>query len=179
MIIFMGLAGSGKSTQGQLLAAHLHCPWISTGNLLREFNTDPAVKKRMLKGEILNDDTILAVLNAEFNRIDASHNEFILDGCPRSLKQARWLVDKVQKKELMITAIIHLEISRKVAKARLLARHRPDDHEAAIAERFSEYEKVIKPILDYFQEQDLSVHTIDGEKEAQDIAKSITKELKV
>jgi adenylate kinase family enzyme len=35
MIIFMGVAGAGKSIQGKLLAEKLNCSWVSTGELLR------------------------------------------------------------------------------------------------------------------------------------------------
>jgi adenylate kinase len=173
MIIFMGLAGSGKSTQGQLLAAHLHCPWISTGNLLREFNTNPKVQQRMLKGEIIDDQTTLSVVEAELKRVDAAHDECILDGLPRTLYQAQWLVRKAKSGDLRITAIIHLQTSREVAKKRLLARHRPDDNEGAIAERFSEYEKVIKPILDYLRSEGFVVRDIDGETSPEATAQAI------
>jgi adenylate kinase len=177
MIIFMGLAGSGKSTQGQLLAAHLHCPWISTGNLLRESNTDSAVRKKMLKGEIIDDQTTLSVIEAELTRIDASHDQCILDGSPRTLHQAQWLVDKAKKGELKITAIIHLQASKGTAKKRLLARHRPDDNEPAIAERFAEYEKVIKPIVEYLRSEGFKVHDINGEVSPENTALNIAKML--
>lgn len=175
MIIFMGLAGSGKSTQGQLLAAHLHCPWISTGNLLRQFNTDHKVQQRMLKGEMIDDETTLSVLEAELKRVDAAHNECILDGSPRTLRQAEWLVTKARKNDLKITAIIHLKASKNIAKKRLLARHRPDDNEPAIAERFAEYEKVIKPIVAYLRSEGFRVHDINGETSPEATAQAITK----
>jgi adenylate kinase len=179
MIIFMGLAGSGKTTQGQLLAAHLHCPWISTGNLLREFITSPKVKQKMLKGEIIDDHTTLKILDRELKRVDAKNNECILDGSPRSLFQAKWLADKSDSGQFKITAVIHLRTSKEVAKKRLLARHRPDDNEPAIAERFAEYDKVIKPILEYLESKGLKVHEIDGGGTTEDIAHSIDKALEI
>ena len=35
MIVFMGVAGSGKSVQGRMLADKLALPWLSTGEFLR------------------------------------------------------------------------------------------------------------------------------------------------
>ena len=35
MIIFMGVAGSGKSSQGRRLADERGLPWLSTGEFLR------------------------------------------------------------------------------------------------------------------------------------------------
>jgi adenylate kinase len=161
MIIFMGIAGSGKSTMGHLMAAHLHCPWISTGNLLRQ-KMDAATQAQMLKGEIISDEQTLEVLDEEFRRIGADSTQFVLDGSPRTMRQARWLVEKDRSGELKISAIIHLEISKEVAKQRLLARQRPDDHDAAIAERFREYDENIVPILKYLDEQGYKVHHIDS-----------------
>jgi adenylate kinase len=179
MIVFMGLAGSGKSTQGQLLAAHLHCPWLSTGGLLRQYNTDPKVQKKMLSGKVIDDRTVTSVVDAELRRIEAANNECILDGFPRSLAQAEWLADKIQKNQLKISAILHLQASKQTAKTRLLARHRPDDNEAAIAERFTEYDKVIKPIVDYFRSQGFEVHDINGESTPEETAEAITSALKL
>jgi len=177
MIIFLGLAGSGKSTQGQLLAAHLHCPWVSTGNLLREFNMDSAVQQRMLQGEIIDDETTLAVLEQELERLDAAHSECILDGTPRTLTQAEWLINKAASGELKISGLIHLKATTGTAKARLLARHRPDDTEKAIAERFAEYESTVKPIIDYMKKSGIAVFEVDADRQPEIIAIDIVQKL--
>jgi adenylate kinase len=176
MIVFMGVAGSGKSTMGQLLAAHLHCPWISTGNLLRQ-KMDSKTQSQMLRGEIVNDEQTLQVLDEEMQRIDASQSQFVLDGSPRTMRQAKWLVEKAKSGELKITAVIHLNISKDIAKKRLLSRKRPDDHEQAIAERFREYDEAILPIINYFTAQDFKVHEINGEQKPQQVETEIEKAL--
>jgi adenylate kinase len=178
MIIFMGLAGSGKSTMGQLLAAHLRCPWISTGHLLRS-SMDKDTQKQMLRGEIISDELTLGVLDEEFRRIGADHTQFILDGTPRTMRQAKWLVNKDQEGELKIKAIIHLDIDKKKAKQRLLSRRRPDDHEQAITERFREYDEAIKPILKYLTGEGYKVHEIDADQKPEQVEKDIEEALGV
>jgi len=175
----MGLAGSGKSTQGQILAAYMHCPWISTGNLLREHNFDPTVQKQMLAGEIISDEITLKVLDNELNRIKATTRECILDGTPRTINQAEWLVAKVKANQLKISAVIHLKISPENSKARLLSRQRPDDHEEAIDERFIEYETQVKPILRYLKDNQIKVFDIDGSQSLGNVASDIVKDLKI
>jgi adenylate kinase len=178
MIVFMGVAGSGKSTMGHLLAAHLHCPWISTGNLLRQ-NMDKETKSKMLRGEIISDDLTLAVLDAEFRRIGADRTQFVLDGTPRTMRQAKWLVEKDKSGELKLTAIIHLNSSKEIAKSRLLNRQRPDDHEQAITERFREYDNSIIPILDFLAGEGYKVHAIDAEQSPNKVEADIEKALGV
>ena len=176
MIIFMGLAGSGKSTMGQLLAAHLHCPWVSTGNLLRA-KMDQPTQAEMLKGKIINDEQTLTVLDEEFRRIGADHNQFVLDGTPRTRRQAEWLVEKDHAGELKITAVIHLNVNQATAKQRLLARQRPDDHEQAIAERFREYDEQIVPIIKYLTAGGYKVHEIDANQPPERVSADIQKVL--
>jgi adenylate kinase len=178
MIIFMGVAGSGKSTMGHLLAAHLHCPWVSTGNLLRQ-KMDAKTQQEMLRGKIISDDQTLEVLDEEFRRIGAAQNQFILDGSPRTMRQAQWLAEKAQAGELKITATIHLKVSLETAKQRLLARQRPDDHDQAIAERFREYESSVKPILDFLNKEGYKIHEINASQKPQEVAADIQKALGV
>jgi len=176
MIIFMGLAGSGKSTMGQLLAAHLQCPWISTGHLLRS-HMDKDTQKQMLRGEIISDEKTLTVLDEEFRRIGAHQKQFILDGTPRTMRQAQWLVNKDQTGELKITAVVHLVIDETKARERLLKRQRPDDHEQAIIERFSEYEKSIKPIVKYLTAEGYKVRDINADQKPQAVEEDIEQAL--
>jgi adenylate kinase len=176
MIIFMGLAGSGKSTMGHFLAAHLGCPWVSTGNLLRE-KMDAKTQAEMLQGKIVSDEQTLDVLNEEFRRIGAHNHQFVLDGSPRTMRQAQWLVQKSQSGELKITAVIHLNIDKDAAKERLLARRRPDDHEQAITERFSEYDEAIVPILDYLKSEGCKVHEINAAQPPHQVESDIAKAL--
>jgi adenylate kinase len=174
MIILIGMAGSGKSTQGQILAEHLKCPWISVGNVLRA-HVNGKYAKKLLAGELISDQELFPLLEKEFERIHAKSQEFILDGSPRTMEQAEWLVGKVKKHELKMTSVIHLNTNRDVAKARLLSRGRPDDHEKAINERFAEYEKVIIPILSYMQNQGFPIYEIDAEQPKEKVDQDIEK----
>jgi adenylate kinase len=178
MIILIGMAGTGKSTQGQILAKHLNCPWISVGNVLRAHVSGEYAKK-MLAGELISDSELFPLLAAEFKKIHAEREEFILDGSPRTMEQARWLCQKVKDGDLKMTAAVHLNAEQEVAKARLLARGRPDDYEGAINERFAEYEKVIIPILSYLQNQGFIIHEIDAEQPQEKVAADIERELKL
>lgn len=161
MIIVIGIAGAGKSTQGQLLAQRLNCPWLSVGQLLRQ-NMDEDHKRRMLAGEMVEDEQLIPILGAELKRLGADKNELILDGSPRTKNQAEWLAGKAKNGEVKMTAVIHLNASKQTVKDRLLKRGRPDDTEAAINQRLLEYDKTIVPILEYLRTQGFKIYDIDG-----------------
>lgn len=171
MIIFMGVAGSGKSMQGRMLADKLALPWLSTGEFLRMLISGER-RKDMIAGKLLGDQEIIALIRKIFSVVDVNH-EFVLDGFPRTIAQADWLLNQAKHGQLSVTAVIHLKASLDVVKERLLSRGRPDDNEAAIAARFEEYEQTIVPILDHFREAGVSIYEVDGELAAEKVHQQI------
>jgi adenylate kinase len=167
MIIFMGVAGSGKSMQGRLLADREALPWLSTGEFLRMLIAGEE-RRDMLAGKLLDDDEVITLVQKIFSVVDIEE-EFVLDGFPRTEGQADWLLNQVKYGQLSVTAVIHLTASEKVVMDRLLGRGRQDDHKEAISERFREYEEAIKPILAHFKEAGIPVHDIDGEQEPEKV----------
>ena len=176
MIIFMGVAGSGKSIQGRQLADELGLPWLSTGEFLRMLISGER-RKAMVKGKLLDDHEIIELVQKIFRLIDTKQ-EFILDGFPRTLAQADWLLNQVKHKQLHVTAVIHITANEAVVKDRLLTRGRQDDTAEAIDERFREYEEAIKPILDDFRKADVSVCDINGEQAVQNVHDDILAAIK-
>lgn len=176
MIIFMGVAGSGKSIQGRLLADELGLPWLSTGEFLRMLISGKR-RKEMLAGKLLEDQEIIALVQKIFNLID-TRQEFVLDGFPRTSKQADWLLNQVKHGQLTITAVIHLVASTDTVYARLLERGRQDDSKEAITERFKEYKETALPILEHFEKAGIPVCSVDGERSVPEIHESIKALLK-
>ena len=138
---------------------------------------DAATQAEMLQGKIIGDEHTINVLQEEFDRIGASHRQFILDGSPRTQFQAEWLIDKVKKGELKIDAVFHLMVSKEIAIKILLTRHRPDDHEEAIAERFREYDQQVVPIIKYLNSEGIKVHEISSEALPENIEVELEKVL--
>jgi len=171
LIIFTGVAGSGKSVQGKMLADHLGLPWLSTGEFLRMLISGER-RKDMLAGKLLGDKEIIALVQRIFNVIDTKH-EFILDGFPRTVAQADWLLNQVKHGQLAITGVVHLKATETAVKQRLLKRGRQDDTDTAIKERFTEYSETILPILEHFKAAGIPVHDIDAERSVDVVQNSI------
>ena len=162
MIIFMGVAGSGKSSQGRQLADEKGLPWLSTGEFLRMMIAGDK-RKDMLQGKLLGDEEIISMVQKIFAVVDTD-DEFILDGFPRTAAQADWLLSQVKYGQLHVTAVIHLEASEEVVSQRLLSRGRQDDTEEAIRERFNEYEQAVLPILQHFKDAGIKVIDVSADQ---------------
>lgn len=175
MIIFLGVAGSGKSVQGRLLADVRGYPWLSTGEFLRMLISGDR-RKEMLAGELLSDKEMIALVKKIFNVID-TREEFVLDGFPRTVKQAEWLLSEVEHGQLYVTAVFHLKADQTVVKKRLMSRGRPDDHAKAIAKRFTEYKRTTLPILKRFRDEGIPVFDVEAERSVERVHKQIIEQL--
>lgn len=171
MIIFMGVAGSGKSLQGKMLADELGLPWLSTGEFLRMLVSGEK-RKGMLAGHLMSDQEIIALVQKMFTIIDPK-KEFVLDGFPRTVGQADWLLNQVEHGQLDLSAVIHLTATESVVRARLKGRGRQDDHDEAITERFKEYEETARPIIERFKQANVPVHDINGEQEIAEVHNAV------
>lgn len=176
MIIFMGVAGSGKSVQGRRLADEMGYPWVSTGEFLRMLISGDR-RKDMLAGKLLEDSEIIALVGKIFTVVDIEKS-MVLDGFPRTVGQADWLLSQVKHDQIRVNCVVHLVASEEAVKQRLLGRGRQDDNSKAISERFKEYQHSIKPILEHFKEAGIAVYDIDGEQSEENVHQAIMKAVK-
>ena len=156
----MGVAGSGKSMQGRLLADEHGYAWISTGELLRILVTGKR-RREMLEGKLLSDNEMATMLDKVFDLIDVSE-EFVLDGFPRTMPQAEWLLDQAKRGRFNVDAVFNLVASEEVVRKRLQARGRQDDTDEAISRRFDEYQAVTRPILALLRNRGIPIYDIDA-----------------
>ena len=160
MIVFFGPAGAGKSVQGQMLAARMGWRWLSAGQLLRDTH-DEEVHEYLKTGKLVSHELVTRVMGEAIKRA-TSINQLILDGFPRMLEQAQWLIDTQPEHGRSIALVVVLEVPREELLKRLEIRGRADDTPEAIDERLSIYRKEMYPILNYLTEQNVPVVHIDG-----------------
>jgi adenylate kinase len=160
MIVFFGPAGAGKSVQGQILAARMGWRWLSIGQLLRD-TKDIELLKLMHQGKMVPTEATIKILDeaiASAKNVD----RLILDGFPRQLGQAQWLIESRPQHKRDVALVVVLEVPREELLKRLAIRGRVDDQPEAIDERLSIYRKETYPILNYFTEQNVPIVHIDG-----------------
>lgn len=172
----MGIAGSGKGTQGKMLADHDNMHLVSMGEVLRMYVTGDK-RQRMLSGNLLADDEIIKIVDRVLTSLKDS-NSVLLDGFPRTIDQARWLLNQANSGRFRVDAVIHLVADRQVVKKRLIARGRLDDEEKAIEERFRIYEQTTEPLLDWLKKQGVRVVDVNAEGSVEAVSAELMAKLK-
>lgn len=176
MILMVGVAGSGKSTQSEYLAETEGWKWLSMGQILRERITGE-LREEMNSGKLLGDEQVEAILKEELSSTIPG-KRVILDGFPRRPEQSLWLIETLSELDDKIEAVIHIHAQKEVVLKRLLERGRQDDVDEAINARFEEYEKQVKPLLKNLKGQGITALEINGEQPPEEVFKEILGGLK-
>lgn len=169
-IVMLGAPGSGKGTQGDLLARHYGIPKSSTGDALRaavKAGTPLGLKAKaaMDAGQLVADELVIGIIRERLQAPDA-RDGFIVDGFPRNVAQAEVLDSLLAGLgQPPITHVVHLAVDEAEIVRRLLARGvaegRSDDNEATVQNRIAVYLAETQPLLDYYAGRGL-VRTIAG-----------------
>jgi adenylate kinase len=171
MILLMGIAGSGKGTQGKMLADKYGFHLLSMGDILRMYLTGEQ-RERILSGKLLGDKESIAIVDKVLSTIPGDE-ETLFDGFPRTIPQAQWLVDQTKSGRFKLRLAIHLVASRKAVKERLLNRGRIDDNEDSIEARFDEYELSTMPLIAWLEENGVKVYNINAEQKVEIVNKEL------
>jgi len=125
-IIVLGAPGSGKGTMAKILSKQTNLPHISTGDILRETIAQGTeignqVSSYMNEGKLVPDELVINIMKARLKNEDAK-NGAILDGFPRTIKQAKALDEFLSETGESVTLVPELVIPDDVIIQRILNR---------------------------------------------------------
>ena len=163
-IVLLGKPGSGKGTQGRMLAEKHDLVYISTGKLLRdEITAGSEIGKIALpymeKGQIVPDEIPIKLIEREIESNPKARG-FIFKGFPRTIVQAYILDGLLQREGMSVSGVIDMKVTTLEAVKRLsirakTERKRPYDESAElIVARLEQYAEKTVPVLDYYRKQD-------------------------
>jgi adenylate kinase len=183
-VILTGRPGSGKGTQGKLLADERGWMHFSTGEQFKMLRAEESILGNRVR-EIYDAGGLLpdwfATYLFEKAILNVSHEAgLVCEGYPRSLAQAHMfdeIVSWLQREYI----VIDLEVSDEEVTRRMLKRsteeHRPDSAtEEQIKGRLATYHQHTTPILDFFKEQGM-LQVIDGSGTPEEVTQAIQKAL--
>lgn len=179
-IVIIGIQGSGKSTQGKLLSEKLKVPYLSSGHIFRDLAKEHSklgryVKEHLHAGMLIPDVPTLKIIHEYLQKPEYKVG-YILDGFPRTLKQAEAFDHDLDD-------VVYLNVSDREALWRLSYREesgeevRDDETLAAIRHRIELFHKHTKPVLDYYHRRRKLIE-VNGEHPIEQIHKEIMSKLR-
>lgn len=153
-LIILGPPGAGKGTQSVLIAQKLKLKHLSTGEILRKAVADGTplgIKAReiMDSGNLVNDEIMIGIIKDAISADDAK-NGFILDGFPRTLKQAEELDIIMKSLGYGFPKVINITLDDDELVKRMLGRGRVDDTVETIKNRLNVYKEQTAPVKEHY-----------------------------
>jgi adenylate kinase len=189
--VIMGVQGSGKGTQSQLLAADLDIVHIAVGDIFRwnvqnHTKVGAFVRRTMAAGELVGDDLVESVVRERLTQHDWNYG-FIIDGFPRNGRQAEFFLESYDIDGVIELDLPDSEVRRRVLNRRLCAGcgmdynlianspkvpgrcdtcggelvTREDDTDEALAVRLRDYHEETIPALELFRRKEYVI-TVDA-----------------
>jgi adenylate kinase len=208
-LVILGPQGSGKGTQAGMLVNKYGFTRVETGEILRKIAESDhpwgkRVKSMMLKGALVSDDILNAVLKETLNM---SHPKgFLFDGTPRNFPQYKLIRDILALKGERMDKVVFINISEAETVKRLSSRQtcrvcgkvynlvtdpsphgdkcecggnlvqREDDTPDAIKKRLEAFNHSTEKVIEAAKKEGVLVE-INGEKPIEEIHKEIVAKL--
>ena len=153
MIVFMGGQGSGKGTFAHCLLQQQDYNYIEMGEILRQLPEDSTLRKKIMGGELAKDEELFPIIS----KYIGGNTDIILDGFPRTIGQAKWLIENFADK--FNIRVIFLNISEEKMIAHIKKRiaeggNRADDaDESAVHKRIESFKTITMPAIDWLRNE--------------------------
>ena len=204
--VVMGVQGSGKGTQAQLLCKEFDLVHISVGDIFRwnvQYHTKVGalVRRIMAVGELVDDALVESLVQDRLAIHDWNYG-FVIDGFPRNDRQAEFFLESYDIDSVILLVLPDEEVARRVLARRLcsgcgldynLIAHRPeledtcdvcggklvlreDDNPEALAARLRDYHAKTRPILELFERKEFVVR-VDATQSVADVQAELRSKL--
>jgi adenylate kinase len=182
--LLLGPQGAGKGTQGRLIAAEYGLPHISTGDMLRAAVAEGSDLGRQAEpllnaGQLVPDEIMIGLIRERLSQEDRQLG-FVLDGIPRTARQAEELDAMLDGIGRPLRIVFELQLSEAVSLERLGKRAeqegRTDDTPEAIRTRLRLYHEQTEPLVEYYRARGILVG-IDADRSVEEIFAEIQKAL--
>ena len=185
-LILLGPPGAGKGTQAQRLIVKHGIVQLSTGDMLRAAvaaGTPVGLRAKtiMETGELVPDEVVIAIIADRIDQPDAKRG-FVLDGFPRTVRQAEALDRLLAERGLKLDAVIELKVDEDILLKRIEKRVadmtargesvRSDDNSEVLKGRLSAYRAQTAPLAGYYADKGM-LKGVDGMASVDEVTRAI------
>jgi len=205
-VIIFGAPGAGKGTQANNIAKKYYLHQVSTGDLLRDeikakSEIGKIIENIISKGSFATDNIVNQLIKKTITNPKYKNN-FVLDGYPRNINQAKYLELILNSDNQIINFVIFLKVSRDKLEKRILGRitcdkcnkifneyydkneidkhdcginyliRRGDDNFEVLINRYDEYMNKTKPVLEFYSSKN-NFYEINGDDKIDVISSKI------
>lgn len=162
-LVLSGPPGSGKGTQGNMLARKFNLYYISTGSLLRKevkngTELGEKVKNIINVGDLVPDEIVIRLIENEM-RHHNNVNGFIFKGFPRTVLQSYILDGLLRRMNMSVSQVVELKVPTLELIKRLAIRGKSekartyDKTTELIIHRLEEYNEKTTRVMDMYKKQ--------------------------
>lgn len=178
-LILIGAPGVGKGTQAQLISERLGLVHLSSGDIFRgeiERGTDLGnlAKRYIDEGRLVPNGVVIEMMAKHLRNEEIHTKGFILDGFPRTVRQAEALDTILAELGHEMKAVIVIEVSDDEIVKRMLARGRADDTPETIRTRLETFHGSTRPVVEHYQDIGM-LQRIDGDRSVEEVFSDISK----
>jgi adenylate kinase len=164
-LLLLGPQGSGKGTQAKLVAEAYDLPHVGTGEMLREAIARADTLGRRVQpivdaGQLVPDELMVELIRERLGRPDTDGG-FVLEGFPRTLRQAEELDDVLRDLGRELDLVLELQVPEAVSVGRLIERAgaegRTDDNPEAIRTRLALHSRNAEALSEYYRARGILV----------------------
>lgn len=201
-LLLLAPPAAGKGTQAELLNKRLGSVPISTGDLLRKASQEDTEMGHMLQGilqsgKLVSDEIVLELLLKKFDELNGK--SFLLDGFPRTIKQAEALDELLGRNNQKLDYVFYLDVPKEILESRILARRicdtcgkiyqvneesdikcscggdlviRSDDNLDSYRVRYENFLTSTYPLIDYYKKKG-NLYRVDANKSVEEVYQDI------
>lgn len=189
--IFIGKAGSGKGTQAALLVEHIKAHnqdvyYLEMGQSFRDFLRESnytANEAQIIaqRGGLQPDFLANYFMTEEMVKYFNGERHFVIDGSPRTKRQARIVDGALRFYNVERPIVVHLDVSDDMVIERMGERGRSDDQIQAIRTRLAWFAEETVKALDFFRDHDdyYRVITLDGSQDIETVQSLLIEQLQL
>ena len=161
LVLLIGMPGSGKDTQANLLEKNIGYKVVRIGEEVRkQAKQNPRLLSQEIHGKLADPAIVNAIVERHL-KASTQHAKIVCDGYPRSMQQTMALEKMIELYRFEKVRAVYIDLPKEEVLKRLSLRGREDDNKEAVLERIRIFKSDTQEVLGYYASKG-QLKKIDG-----------------